>query len=89
MSWLSFQIDAGVRYELEHGENLQKKSLSGLPSLSTIHAGHVARARLGGHYLWTWPLGCLTFAVIIGGFGAFLILFSRFLVWIGVPMRTY
>lgn len=86
---VEFSDDAGVRYELEHGENLREEVLLGTSFPVHYAAGHVERARLGGNYLWTWPLGCIAFAVIIGGFGAFLIYFSRFLVWVGVPMRTY
>lgn len=86
---VEFSDDAGVRYELEHGDNLDEEVPIGTSIPVHYPSGHVERARLGGEYLWTWPLVCLTFAVIIAGFGTFLIYFSRFLVWIGVPMRTY
>lgn len=46
------------------------------------------RARVGGSFLWDWPIGMAGIGGFSLGFGCLLIVISRWLARHGVPMRT-
>lgn len=49
--------------------------------------GEPGNARVGGPFLWTWPIGFAGLGLFFLAFGGLLIVLSRWLVRRGVPMR--
>ncbi|HTN74115.1 MAG TPA: DUF3592 domain-containing protein [Pirellulaceae bacterium] len=52
------------------------------------HPDDTSRARLGGEFLWRWPIGISALGGVFIIFGLLLTVGSRLLLWLGVPLRS-
>jgi hypothetical protein len=84
---VEFADAAGKKHQLKKMSNSEEDGIVGTAFTVYYPPANASKARLGGRYLWWVPSGCLVVGGFLFGAGLFFVLLSRFLVWLGMPMR--
>jgi hypothetical protein len=84
---VEFADAGGKKHQFKQISNSEEDAVVGKVFTVYYPPANAAKARLGGLYLWWRPSGCLAFGGGLLGWGLFLVLLSRFLDWLGMPMK--